>query len=194
MSLINDALKRTQQTTQGNEPPRLDDLELRPIEPGHTSPSTEGGGAKRIIWIVVLAVVTLNIALWIVFKDRGNETEVAARTMEVEPVEPVEATPEPVMVEPEAVAPGRPGAISEVSGTPLESRAELEPVAPQPILVEQPEFHLKTILAHPVHPSAMINNRVLFVGDRVQGYTVVAIDQHEVTLALDGSEVVVSLP
>jgi hypothetical protein len=62
------------------------------------------------------------------------------------------------------------------------------------VVAERPEFKLKTIVSHPVRPSAMINNRVLFVGDRVEGYTVKIIGQNDVTLAKGDDEVVVSLP
>ena len=37
-------------------------------------------------------------------------------------------------------------------------------------------------------------HRVLFVGDRVEGYTVTVIRKDDVTLMLDEDEVVVSLP
>ena len=191
MSLINDALKRTQQTTQASEPPRLDELELRPIDPPRVPGASEGGaGAKRWIWIVVLLVVTLNVALWIVFKDRGNETEVAARAVEVDAVELVAPAPEPEPKPEPAPAVEEPGVVaSEVPAEPALEAPILEPPA-----IERPEFHLKTVVTHPVRPSAMINNRVLFVGDRVEGYTVIAIAQDSVTLRLEEDEVVVSLP
>lgn len=190
MSLINDAIKRTQQTMQTNEPPHLDELELRPIAPLRTLPPNEGGGAKRLIWIVVLLVVSANIALWIVFKDRGNKTEVAARTAENAAVKPVEPTP---VVEEPAPAPAE-LPTEAVASNSAASAAELEPPVIEPPVIERPEFRLKTIVTHPVRPSAMINNRVLFVGDRVEGYTVIAIGKDEVTLARDEDEVVVSLP
>jgi hypothetical protein len=192
MSLINDALKRTQQVAQTREPPRLDEIELRPIEPGQASTSTDGGGAKRLIWIVVLVVVTLNIALWILFKDRGNEKEVAARTAQAQVIEPVEPMAEAAVSEVDA--PQMPAEVEPADIVAPESPVVIEPPAAEPAVADRPEFHLKTIVTHPLRPSAMINNRVLFVGDRVEGYTVVAIDQEDVTLSLDGDEVVVSLP
>ena len=192
MSLINDALKHTQQTTQGRQPPRLDELELRPIEPAETPPRNDGGGAKRIIWVLVLFVVTCNIALWIVFKDRGNGTEVAARTTDAEVVEPIAQEPAPVPDEP-AVATSE-AVIETGSPNPAVPVGEVGVLTVDPPVVERPEFRLNTIVTHPVRPSAMINNRILFMGDRVEGYTVTAIGQHDVTLVLDGDEVVVSLP
>jgi len=195
MSLINDALKHTQQTMQGRQPPRLDELELRPIEPAETPPRNDGGGAKRIIWVLVLFVVTCNIALWIVFKDRGNETEVAARSADTEVVEPIaQDAQEPAPV-PDKPAVATSEAVIEAGS--LNSTAVADEVGVltlDPPVVERPEFRLNTIVTHPVRPSAMINNRILFMGDRVEGYTVTAIGQHDVTLVLDGDEVVVSLP
>jgi hypothetical protein len=185
MSLINEALKRAQQSTEANEPPRLEELELRPINPDCTPSSSEGGGARRVIWIVVLLVVTLNIVLWIVFKDRGNETEVAARTVAVEVVEPAPAAP---------VVPSPGGSSPEVVPEVAPVQIEIETAVSEPVAIDRPEFNLKTIVAHPMHPSAMINNRVLFVGDRVEGYTVGAINNNDVTLILDEDEIVVSLP
>ncbi|MCU0772718.1 MAG: hypothetical protein MUE94_13260 [Verrucomicrobia bacterium] len=200
MSLINDALKRTQQTTQTGQPPRLPELELRPIEPAALTPQGgDGSGAKRIIGLIVLVVVALNIALWLVFKDRGSQAEVAARTGEItsaaaaksEPAHPVVKSVAAAPIQPPAVAPGSmvPSNTSTAVPEPV-----VEPPVQEPPAIVRPEFRLKTIVRHPTRPSAMINNRVLFVGDRVEGYAVTAIGQEEVTLTRDGDEVVVSLP
>ncbi|MCU0787595.1 MAG: hypothetical protein MUC91_05300 [Verrucomicrobia bacterium] len=196
MSLINDALKRTQQTTQSQEPPRLDALELHPLETGPHPSQQAGAGAKRIIWIVVLLVVTCNIALWIVFKDRGHQTQVEARTADAELSAYIAPTPEPEpipVLEP-AVPPAPevpvPAALSNAAAGEVEADASL-PAVPA---VKRPEFRLKTIVFNPVRPSAMINNRVLFVGDRVEGYTVKGISQDTVWLTRDEDEVAVSLP
>lgn len=197
MSLINDALKRTQQSTQANEPSRPEELELRPIEPAQPPSTTGGGAARQIIWILVLAVVAGNIVLWIVFKDRGNETEVAARSGDAAAVAVMapqpEPEPEPVVAEPELV-PGVPAetADPEPAEVPVLPPVEVEAAALP--AVERPELKLRTIVTHPTRPSAMINNRVVFVGDTFEGYTVTAIGTDQVTLLLNGQEVVVSLP
>ena len=81
MSLINDALKRTQDNTRGNLPPRLVELELRPIEPLQPPPARVGGG-RIILWIVVVLVVIGNVALFAVFKAVNTKQQVAARMVE----------------------------------------------------------------------------------------------------------------
>jgi hypothetical protein len=205
MSLINDALKRTQQSARATQPARLPDLELRPLEPNPLAAQRgDGAWAKRILWLVVVVVVALNVALWLVFKDRGNEAEVAARVADTESVTPVPAapatTPEPVpappAVEPLAPAPAVASAavVSSNAAAPVVEPVPAPAVSEAPAVVARPEFKLKTIVRHPVRPSAMINNRVLFVGDKVEGYTVTAIAGESVTLVRDGDEVVVSLP
>ncbi len=199
MSLINDALKRTQQKTPASQPPRLEELELRPIELGSPVPhGSDGAGAKRILWLMVVGVVALNVALWLVFKQRGSKAEVAARTVDVAPVpaaEPAPAPPAPAVVEPSAPAPAVLPAVEPSNAAPaLAETVVPAPVIEQPPVIVRPEFKLKTIVRHPVRPSAMINNRILFVGDKVEGYTVTAIAQDAVTLVRDGDEVVVSLP
>ena len=188
MSLINDALRRTQQTTEAQEPPRLDALELRPIEPDPASPAPpDGTGARRIIWILVLLVVAGNLVLWFLFKDRAGNAEVLARTAGAGEVETPAALPKPepavapAVIEPEPVAP-QPAATLSASN------------APAPAVSPGPAFKLQTIVSHPVRPSAMINNRVVFVGDRVEGYTVRAIGKNDVTLFLGDDVITVSLP
>lgn len=194
MSLINDALRRTQQTTQTNEPARLDELELKPVESEQPLVQNGSSGAKRIIWFVVLLVVASNIGLWIVFKDHGNGTPVAARSAEADAVAPRTPEPAPAASVPTATVSTAP---AEPAQTHAEGRAEQEPVEgllAETRPVERPDFKLKTILSHPVRPSAMINDRVLFVGDTIQGYTVSAIGKNDVTLTLGTDAVVLSLP
>ena len=200
MSLINDALKRTQQTTQTQLPPRLDELELHPLEPIHPAQQHDGSGAKRILWIVVMLVVTGNIALWLMFKDRGAKDQVEARTARTELTEPAvtEPEPQPVQAVVEAVTP-TPAAsahANQSAGASAGTQGLDASLAEQPPAVElqRPNLKLSTIVSHPVRPSAMINNRVLFVGDRVEGYTVTVIGKDEVTLTKGDDELVITLP
>lgn len=187
MSLINDALKRTQQTTQAGEPPRTDELEMRPIESDQLSASEGGGGAKRIIWVVVLFVVAGNIALWVAIRNPGDPLEAAARTARTDT--------ETLAVRQAGSAPA-----ATASSVPAKTTATdaVRPAAtipsPEPSALERPALNLRTIVFHPVRPSAMINGRVLFVGDRVDGYTVTAIGKNDVTLELNGEKVRLSLP
>ena len=62
MSLINDALKRTQQRTEGDSAPGLDELGVRPSDPA--SPHPERGGQGRTPWIM-LGTVALVAGGWV---------------------------------------------------------------------------------------------------------------------------------
>lgn len=52
---------------------------------------------------------------------------------------------------------------------------------------------LQGILHHPTRPSAVINGKLLFVGERVADWRVIAIDPESVTLAGDGRTNVLTL-
>lgn len=196
MSLINDALKRAQRTTQSNEPPRLDRPGLGSIQPGQPSPQREGGAAKRIIWLVVLAVVACNLILWLVYRNHGSGTQVAARTAETGAVTPVtpQSKPASAVSEPAATASTTPPQAGQRNATETAAATMVDVPAPVPAVIGRPEFKLKTIVFHPVRPSAMINNQILFIGDTVNGYTVTAIGKQNVTLKSGQDELVLSLP
>lgn len=192
MSLINDALKRTQKMEE-SQPPVLGELELRPIEPGQTPEPNQGGGPKRIIWGIVLAVVAVNIVLWLVFKGDDSETEARARAVDTEVVEAIAEEPAPgasAEASPVDVVEAAPPEEAET----LVTEPQPEPAIVVPPVIEHPEFRVQSIVSHPVRPSVMINGRVLFIGDRVEGYTVTEVGKYDVTLVLDENSVTVSLP
>lgn len=197
MSLINDALRRTQDQTQAETPPRLADLEMRPLETGLGS-AARSERPRMLIWVVVAIVVVANVALFALFKTVKSRQPVEARMAaegRTHPAEPGVKSPPPVdpstiVADSGAVLPPTPESGAATASVPQSAEA-IEAVSGVP---EAPEFRLQTIVTHPTQPSAMINNRVVFVGDRVEGYTVLAIDKDEVTLQQDAHEVVVSLP
>lgn len=193
MSLINDALKRTQQTTQGDVPPRLDALDLRPIELGQPPVPPGIRWAKWILWVVAMLVVAGNVVLWIAFRNYGSRIEAAARTAKAEAVASPAPQPEP---DPAVSDPAPTVEVSPANGTGIDAAGLGAPTfpGPEPAVIQRPELKLKTIVSHPVRPSAMINNQVVFLGDRVEGYIVTAIGQSDVTLESGDDEVVLSLP
>ena len=65
--------------------------------------------------------------------------------------------------------------------------ATLATGAPRAEVVTEPApLKLQGILFHPTRPSAVINGRLLFVGERVGELRVMAIEQDSVTLAGGG--------
>jgi hypothetical protein len=58
----------------------------------------------------------------------------------------------------------------------------------------QPEFRLNGIIYTRPRPSAILNGKTVFVGDRVGGATVISIGQTEVTLQVNGRRRTYTLP
>jgi len=171
MSLVNDALKRAKQAQQDNPPP-TPPLEFRPVEPAQ-----EGRpGAPLLVVGAVLGLIVMvglgGLLLWGVAQQRNNSLQVEARSVPVEPAVPVEAS-----------TPG---------DTPEEAMTNTLPAA----VVEtppQPEFKLQGIFFNPRSPSAVVNGKTVYVGDRVSGYQVQTITPTAVTLASGTNTSVLSL-
>lgn len=183
MSLINDALKRAKEVQTNNPPPAADNLHLRPAEPASQP--------KKSIGLVLPAtgVTVVLAALFSFWQLRGgnhapltSETEVTARasarhsdalTPRVEPARlesPASSTP--------ALASNSP-AIPDVqmaAATNAQAVAQTEP--PKPALPQ-----LKAIIFNPRRPSALIDGKTVFVGDKVREFRVTAITPVSATLA-----------
>jgi hypothetical protein len=59
--------------------------------------------------------------------------------------------------------------------------------------VQFPPLRLQGIYYKPNNPSVMVNNRTLFIGDQIQGVTVVSIDASSATLVLSGQTNILTL-
>lgn len=90
--------------------------------------------------------------------------------------------------------------------TPVAAR-EPEPVAPAPVVVVQvtnptpapaspPQtvYKLQAIYWRPSKPSAVVNGKIVYVGDRIKHAQVTAIDQDSVTMKVDGESDPLVLP
>lgn len=201
MSLINDALKRTKDVQQ-QTPTTATGPALRPAEP---EPAKGGGGAKTLLFFMVLAVILGNFLLWMAFKDRGEkETPVAtaAPTTAAAPAAPAPAVASPPAAEivkpppvaatntaPEIAAPPVNEEVAATTNTPATETASI-------VFAEPPKptvLRLQSII-YGSRPSAMIGGKFLFIGDRIQGHQVIAIDKETVTLVGEGQTNVLSLP
>jgi hypothetical protein len=133
-----------------------------------------------LIAVVVVLIVNCGLFLWFAQKKaveaRARATEVAAAQRQAA----AQAEAERLRVEAEAAA-----AVSNAAW--VQAQLELKQV-------RRPEFRVQSVVFHPTRPSAMINNQVVFVGDRVEGYDVKAITKTQVRLALEGDEITLSLP
>jgi hypothetical protein len=185
MSLINDALRRTQQAETQRPLPR-NNLALKPLELQPDAPAGDDvvSRAKWTWLIIVLAVVCLNGGLFLWY---AQQRAVEARA-QAEAVAEAERT---AAAAAEAERQRLAAEEAERAAAALAATQEAQAATPK---VERPEFRLQSIVSHPTRPSAMVNNRVVFVGDRVAGYEVTRITPEAVTLVSGEDEAVISLP
>jgi hypothetical protein len=133
----------------------------------------------------------------------ASETTPASPQVEVAPAAPIVA---------EQPAPSAPSErVSEPAIYPRESEAALAiapvavitppspatnvpPAAAAPARNVEPEFRIKGIIYTSSRPSAIVNGRIVGLGDRVNGATVIGISQTSVTLLVKGQHKIYELP
>jgi hypothetical protein len=167
MSLINDALKRAAQKPAA--PPSAPELAagLRPAE--------ERPPGFPFLTLLIVFIPLIALGVWFLAKGlqlneqptpAPAETTIAARALELA------ATPVHV---PESV---------------------VATVATQPATENLPKdaaYKLQGIFWRPSKPSAVVNGKILYIGDRVEQARVTAIDQESVTLTVNGESKVLLL-
>jgi hypothetical protein len=182
MSLINDALKRAQQT-QAQNPPPTPPLEFRAAE-ANSRPARR----STIMFVALALVVVLLLGLtgtliWYVSHTRAANLRVAARTAETPLPSPPVVSATPVAPAP-AVAPPTPPQFEH----PEEPNTNRVPVLADAAEVVKPiALKLQGIAFDPQKPSAIINGRSLYLGDHVEKFRLVAISPVAVTL-VSGTE------
>jgi cytoskeletal protein RodZ len=186
MSLINDALKRAQQA-QAQNPPPTPPLEFRAAEANAGSARRSTVMIVAVTLVVVLLLGLTGTLIWYVSQARAEKFRVAARTTEV-PMPP--AAPEIPSVPPPEVVPS---SIPQFE-RPEEPNTNRVPVSADAGEVVQPTvLKLQGIAFDPQKPSAIVNGRSLYLGDRVEKFRMVAISPVAVTLVSDTETNVLSL-
>lgn len=215
MSLINDALKQAKQAQQDAAPPPAPNLQLRPIEPSQYTRQSAGFLLPAALVLVALALL---LFVWQQAHHFGppQPAELTARA-----ATPATATPAPtptaaplasapaVQPAPEA-APIPPSApptsatnVVQIAAAPLtvDPPVAINPndgipnptVTPEPPTPKPAPPKLQAIVFSPVRPSVMISGRTLFIGDKLEGLRVAAIDRESVTLVGPGQTNVLTL-
>lgn len=160
MSLINDALKKAMHARPKGHAPAAG----LPTPPA-TNPAP-GPGISRILLPVCLVVV-LGVAgffLWQCYSSYTRDLKVRANAT---------ATAAPVVTNPPAAV---------VAPVPA-----VEPATNQPAVVETPKpdpitYRLQSIFYRPNNPTAVINGKMVYVGDRVGNVRVLTIEKDSVTI------------
>ena len=201
MSLINDALKRAKAAQQPTQP--APKLEFRVV----TDPVPSGSYGSRVL---LVAIIGLFVMLGLVVLRMNGRTSpplitanASAPPAAVAAVQPADTAPPsvPAAETPPAASapsPARPAAAP--AETPLapavtnvENQATNTPPAAEPAPPKPPAPKVQAIVFNPTRPSAMINGRTVFVGDKVAGAKVLGIDQDSVTLVAAGQTNVLTL-
>jgi hypothetical protein len=166
MSMINDALKRAKKTQQENPPP-TPPLEFKPVEP-----SQEGRSRPTLLMVAatlaLIGLVALGALLvWAFAQQREANLQAQART---------------AIADAPAASPNYSSTVTNiVSGPPEGAQTNALPAV---AAVEPPKSELKLqgIFFNPKSPSAVVNGRTVYRGDRVSGFGVLAITPASVTL------------
>jgi len=177
MSLINDALKRAQQAQQENPPP-TPDLEFRPVAAGQNPP------ARRTTWLVLgltlVIVLLLGMAgtlLWFVTQTNSAPLHIAARKTDAplpapqSEVAPLATISTPTLLPEPPLAP----APTEQFDHPDEPNTNRVPVAELTAPDAAPALKLQGIFFNPSAPSVVVNGKTAYLGDRVNGFRLVAV-------------------
>jgi len=177
MSLVNDALKRAKQAQQEN-PPATPPLELRPVEPAQEgrpgSPLLIVGGVLGL----TVAVLLGGLLVWVIANSQAARLQAEAKT--VAATVPTDAPPADLATN------GQAG----LGDSPEEAMTNTQPVVVTPPM---PEFKLQGIFYNPRSPSAVVNGKTVYVGDRVTGFRVFTITPDAVTLTSGTQTNVLSL-
>jgi hypothetical protein len=223
MSAINDALRRASgAATGGAEPPPFPGEQPPPIhsgappflnEPGAPSLGMVGDAEpvpvpdtkKNAPWLLIIIIVALfgsagvaGAYLWkrnkvvVAAKMPGDRVGASARAQaqtqpavtKAEAATPTNSAPEKLATTPAKTAVATSATPTVASNTP--------PIAPR-APVQFPPLRLQGIYYKPNNPSVMVNNRTLFIGDQIQGVTVVSIDASSATLVLSGQTNILTL-
>jgi hypothetical protein len=219
MSLINDALRRTSQTqappaTPAATPP------LQPVEPARRHAHLALVLAPVIILLLGLAG-WFWVKWWessIQMNQASNATRVAAREVPQGPdltqttspgdvpagreLIPRASTPNGLLPPRLNARPGPPSDPPARPGRPGPDRASrlVEPAEPTvqtnmaSVPAAPPTFKLQGVFYRPTNPSAVINGKVVYIGDKVEQARVLAIEKDEVLIEYKGQRTVLNLP
>jgi hypothetical protein len=174
MSLINDALKRAREAQQQTPPPPIAEPQLHAVEPEKHTRHNVG-----FLILLALALITLGglVLVWQISRKQSDDIQqVAAKTP---PATAPAGEPSSTRANPTAIAPADTAPANPTPAVVVTNAAPVPDAPPAP----PPPPKLQGIVFNPKRPSALIDGRTVFLGDRFGQFRVVAITPQTVTLA-----------
>lgn len=220
MSLVNDALRRAQEAQQQAPPPPPSKMQFRP--PDATPHARHNLALLVPAALAVVALLALFFVWQWAQEPRGARPQEAraltptSSQIAITPQYPSTAMPEPATVSTVVGSPGH-SSQAEARSTPVATATEslvapstgspaYPPIAgPQesaptnslamtpPVSPKTPPLRLQAIVFNPKRPSALINGKTVFVGDKLESSRVVAIDQESATIVGAGKTNVLTM-
>jgi hypothetical protein len=179
MSLINDALQRAKQVQQSQPPAAGTPLQLRPVE---SLPE----GKLRSMWTALIgftAILVVALVAFYFFKASHRDTTFPGTLNSV--VGPG-STPQKVAArEPGSTKPAAPDVQPARVTAPTPATVPVTNAlnaTPAPAIAKPSLPKLQAIIYSATRPSAIINGKTLYVGNRIGAYRITAIQPNSVTL------------
>ncbi|MBM3861402.1 MAG: hypothetical protein FJ395_17380 [Verrucomicrobia bacterium] len=202
MSLISDALKRTQQNSPSpvsrpQPPPR----KASPIAAGAAPESPRNFAVVVLLAIVLMAGAAL-FGLWRLYSMVGANAKNVAQTTATEPLAPREKPSESA-----PLSSAIPGELEAAMRAAQADPPKVEPPKAEPPKVEQPappppppaprelpKLLLQGVTIYGGAREALINGQTVGVGDVIEEASVVAIEARSVKMRFEGREFILRLP
>jgi hypothetical protein len=197
MSLVNDALKRAKQNQDAN-PPATPPLEFRPVEPGQSDGRRTSLLLVGLSFVIVALVGMCATLVWYVSQKNGptllveasaNRQPVAPRT-NAPPQPAPKPTPPVTVVE---TTPALPAIVETLSATNANTTPAIDAIAAVSEALKPAPLKLQGIFFNPKNPSAVVNGKTVYLGERVAGFFVLAMSPSSVTFANSTATNVLSL-
>ena len=196
MSLINDALKRATQTPGASKPAAEMETTMKPAP----QPRTVGLPVyfMPVLLFIISGACLFLVKGWDARRQNAASTQpviVQARALHDVPSGEGGELPVPENRQfalNDAPTPSVPPTTTATAAavTPAESA----PASAMPDTAQAPTFRLQGIFYRPAKPSAVVNSKTVFIGDRIANAKVTAIDHQSVTLDLADEIKVLTLP
>ena len=190
MSLINDALKRAKQAQSPAPPPSTPHLHFRPVEPGQTV--RHGFGLMFPVALALVALLILFLVWELAQTNAATKQPGSSRPSElVARAASRPSTPATPAVSP--ALPATPTTSESAPAAPVVATTDSKVTDDAPAPAKPAPLRLQAIVFDPAHPSAMINGKTVFIGEKVGEFRVGAISRNSATLINAGQTNILEL-